>query len=131
MSDAELGHEHVTPQGVVLVLNRSWLEDQSPQQIEGYIATVTRLAASGHDDVAHLAEVLREELDAVGVQLAPPSYERTAEQLLGSQQVQVLTDDGKVLYSDPGISTAPPADRDPDVEGTEDPEAPHRPPLGT
>ncbi len=83
-------------------------------------------AGGHHDDQDDIAGRLRSSFEGAGVALPPQSYAVIAEQLYGidPDMVTIATDDGTVLY---GRDLPAPADLEPGVDGTADPEDPDRP----
>ena len=112
--------------GVTIVLSTPFVERIGEEGLAAYAAAISDLAAMRDHSVGDLADAFRERLDAAGIQLPETSYQRTAEQIHGARgtEVSLATDSGRVLFGDPE-ATAP--EKDPDVEGTEDPDHPDRP----
>lgn len=114
-----------TERGLTLTLNERFVERLGPQGVRDYVEAVVSTARDGQGrglDV--VTELLRERLDAIGVDLPDYSYGLTAEQLLRATdgELAIMLDDGTVLY---GVARQVP--KDPAVLGTDDPESPDRP----
>ncbi len=125
MQDHEFGHESGIRQQT-FVLNRPFTDDLGPDLTARFCQVLVDLAAEATGHTQDQTEaLLRQRLADLGVELPEVSYAIRAEQLFRSQgHIAIVTDRGEVLYGPPESSQMR---HQPDIEGMEDPAAPHRP----
>lgn len=121
-------HEHeLEHRGSVLTLNANWVEERTPEQLEAYIAAV--VAVAGRTDLSEreIANSLKKDLDVVDVHLPDLSYGWGAEILRNASRVEIITDQGRLLYSTVAHDGNEIVNREPELLAGEDPEDPRRP----
>ena len=130
-NEVQTGHEGQVPRGAVIVLSPHWIEAHTSEQLDDYIRLIRSVTEnSSGKSPTDIEPELRHHLSGAGLELDDIAITRTAEQIASANAVQIMSGAGKVLYSPQSISVAPPAQRDPGVHGTEDPDHPDRPTLG-
>lgn len=112
--------------GALFVLNQPFVEAIGHERVDEYVALVVAMAGQAVGRSANeFTKELSAQLDAHSFPTSHIEAERMAEQLIAAdgRDISITLGDGRVLHGPhPGIVEA-----DPDVRGTEDPEADDRP----